>query len=284
MSNFTKRLGVLVAAMALSAVAACGSGGSTASSADDQIAAIKEAGTLRIGVASFKPDNFRGPDGEWTGSMVDLATDLANEWQVKPEFVSTTFENIVAGLQANQFDLALDLTKTDERAKVITFTDPIYVSVDNLVVPRDKFQTWEEASAEGRSICVAKGGANEAGLRSTNPKANIVALPDSDSCYLQLTSGRVDGVWNQWLNTSEYVRTNPQYGVLYPPTAANFASTNLGVSKNWSSSSVDTLNADIKKLMDAKGGWSGYTAPYQEGKPTDGAIGALPAYAADAAK
>ncbi|UNB52887.1 ABC transporter substrate-binding protein [Mycolicibacterium sp. YH-1] len=283
MSNFTKRLGALAAMVALSAVAACGSGGSNSSS-DDQIAAIKEAGTLRIGVASFKPDNFRGPDGEWTGSMVDLATDLANEWEVKPEFVSTTFENIVAGLQADQFDLALDLTKTDERAKVITFTDPIYVSVDNLVVARDKFQTWDEASAKGRSICVAKGGANEVGLRSTTPEATIVALPDSDSCYLQLTSGRVDGVWNQWLNTSEYVRANPQYGVLYPPTAANFASTNLGVSKKWSSSSVDALNADIKKLMDAKGGWSGYTEPYHEGKPTDGAIGNLPDYAVDATK
>ena len=62
--------------------------------------------------------------GEYSGFFADLCREFAEVLKVKPEFVDTTWDNIVAGLQAGKWDVSLALNRTPARAMAVQFSDP----------------------------------------------------------------------------------------------------------------------------------------------------------------
>src|SRR5258708_27121074 len=54
--------------------------------------------------------------GEWSGSAIDMARDIAKIWEAKLEYVESTYGNSVLDLQSNKVDLAFALNPTRRRA------------------------------------------------------------------------------------------------------------------------------------------------------------------------
>ena len=80
-----------------------------AAHADDLLDQVKQRGTLRIGLeGTFPPINSKAPSGELVGYDVDIAKAVAARLGVKPEFVTTEWSGIIAGLQANKFDVIVN--------------------------------------------------------------------------------------------------------------------------------------------------------------------------------
>ncbi|MGO7428811.1 transporter substrate-binding domain-containing protein, partial [Rhizobium ruizarguesonis] len=81
---------------------------------------VQKAGVLRCGAAVAPPYVMRDPaTGEYSGFFADLCKEFAEVLKVKPEFVDTTWDNIVAGLQAGKWDLSLALNRTPTRAMAV---------------------------------------------------------------------------------------------------------------------------------------------------------------------
>jgi polar amino acid transport system substrate-binding protein len=97
----------------------------TAQTAEGYWQGVQKSGTLRCGAAVAPPYVMRDPaSGEYSGFFADLCREFAEVLQVKPEFVDTTWDNIVAGLQAGKWDLSLALNRTPARAMAVQFSIP----------------------------------------------------------------------------------------------------------------------------------------------------------------
>jgi membrane-bound lytic murein transglycosylase MltF len=85
----------------------------------------RTAGVLRCGAAVAPPYIMRDPaTGEYSGFYADLCKEFADALKVKAEFVDTTWDNIVAGLQAGKWDMSLALNRTPARAMAVQFSIP----------------------------------------------------------------------------------------------------------------------------------------------------------------
>jgi len=83
---------------------------------------IKKAGVLRVGCADAPPTIIVKTAGTCTGADLVPLESLADDLGVKIKTVATTWQNIVAGLQADKYDVAADLDQTVERSLAISFT------------------------------------------------------------------------------------------------------------------------------------------------------------------
>jgi polar amino acid transport system substrate-binding protein len=116
---------VLSGAFAATLLTASGHPVWAAESWDDSptIKAIKEAGVLKAGAAIAAPTVFKdSQSGELEGIVIQIGKEAAKRLGVKFEVAETGWDTIIAGLQANKYDVALaGLFETDQRKKVVDF-------------------------------------------------------------------------------------------------------------------------------------------------------------------
>jgi polar amino acid transport system substrate-binding protein len=102
-------------------VVACAAGDSWARGMQE----VRNAGSLRVGIALFTPWATRTADGELIGFEVDVATQLAADMGVKLELLAYEFDRLIPALEAGEIDLiAAGLTITPERALHVNFSQP----------------------------------------------------------------------------------------------------------------------------------------------------------------
>lgn len=97
----------------------------TASASADVLDEILDRGTIRVGVAEFAPWTMKTPSGDLAGFEVDLASKLAKDIGVKPEFKVYDWEEIVSALQRGDIDIiAGGMAITPARALKVEFSRP----------------------------------------------------------------------------------------------------------------------------------------------------------------
>jgi polar amino acid transport system substrate-binding protein len=161
---------------------------------------VQSAGVLRCGAAIAPPHVMRDPKtGEYSGTFVDLCREFGEKvLQVKVEMVDTTWDSIVAGLQAKKWDISLALNRTPTRALAIAFTEPAWQYQISLVsatanpkVPAS-WKSLADFDKPGVTIAVMSGTAQEHSLSDQVKNATLMRLPDSDGTRLALSSHRAD--------------------------------------------------------------------------------------------
>ena len=107
--------------------------------ADDLLDQVKQRGTLRVGLeGTFPPFNSKAPSGELVGYDVDIAKAVASKLGVKPEFVTTEWSGIIAGLQAGKFDVIVNQVGiTDARKQSLDFSPAYTYSAAQLIQRKD---------------------------------------------------------------------------------------------------------------------------------------------------
>src|SRR5689334_14184958 len=101
--------------------------------------AMAQDRTVKIAVeGAYAPWNFTGAGGKLEGFEVDLANDLCNRMKVKCEIVAQDWDGMIPALNAKKFDAIMDaMTITDERKKVIAFSDRYADSPNGFLVAKD---------------------------------------------------------------------------------------------------------------------------------------------------
>jgi octopine/nopaline transport system substrate-binding protein len=95
--------------------------------------------TVKIAVeGAYAPWNFTGAGGKLEGFEIDLANDLCARMKVKCEIVAQDWDGMIPALNARKFDAIMDaMTITDERRKVIDFSDRYADSPNGFLVATD---------------------------------------------------------------------------------------------------------------------------------------------------
>jgi cystine transport system substrate-binding protein len=170
--------------------------------AADLLDTVKARGTLKVAMeGNYPPFNFKDPkSGELTGFEVDVAKLLAAKLGVKPEFTTTEWSGILAGLGAGKYDVILNQVGiTEARQKAFDFSQPYTLSSAQLIVRKDEkrsFPTLE--SLKGYKLGLGQGTNFEQKAKAV-PGIDVKTYPGSPEYLADLASGRIDAALNDRL-------------------------------------------------------------------------------------
>ncbi|MNZ76701.1 ABC transporter arginine-binding protein 1 precursor [compost metagenome] len=169
------------------------------------------ADKLRIGTeGAYPPFNQIDASGNVVGFDVEIAKALCVKMQAECEIVTSDWDGIIPALNAKKFDfIAASMSITDERKQAVDFTDPYYTNKLQFIAPKSVDFKTDEVSLEGKVI-----GAQRATIAGTWLEDNLgdvveVKLYDTqENAYLDLASGRVDGVLADKLVNWEWLKSD----------------------------------------------------------------------------
>ena len=221
LSRFTRRVLTCVAVTGLIAAGA-------PAHADDTSAwqSVKKAGVLRCGAAVAPPYVMRDPKtGDYSGFFSELCRSFGqNVLKVKVEFVDTTWDNIVAGLQSDKWDLSMALNQTPEREKAISFSAPatdynvsFVYNKNNPKVPKGA-HTIAEVDKPGVTVAVMSGTAQDKAISAVFKQAIIMRLPGNDETRLALMSKRADLLADANITNMLLTEAHPEWAATIQPT------------------------------------------------------------------
>ncbi|MFM0503496.1 ABC transporter substrate-binding protein [Paraburkholderia caffeinilytica] len=215
------------------------------------------AATLRFGTdPSYPPYEYKLPDGRLAGLDIDIGNAMCAAANVKCEWVESSFDGLIAALQARKFDaINASMAPTAARRAVMDFTQPVYAADIRLVAARGSRLAPDAASLAGKRVGVLQGSTQAAFVKSSWERRGVLVreYPDQDSIYADLVNGRLDATL--------VVGSQARLGFLTKPQGARFelagpriedpsilgASSVIGVRKG-DGKTLQTLDAALARI------------------------------------
>ncbi|BCQ29898.1 transporter substrate-binding domain-containing protein (plasmid) [Caballeronia sp. NK8] len=206
---------------------------------------------LRCGAAVAPPYVMRDPKtGDYSGFFSELCRNFGqNVLKVKVEFVDTTWDNIVAGLQSDKWDLSMALNQTPEREKAVSFSTPatdynvsFVYNKNNPKIPKGA-RSIADIDKPGVTVAVMSGAAQDKAITATLKQARIMRLPGNDETRLALMSKRADLLADANITNMLLTEAHPDWAATVqpsPPLAQQEVA--FGVRKETSAADLAVLN------------------------------------------
>lgn len=192
MSNqITRRsfIGAVSASAATIALAACGSGaaeGDAAPAEDGSYTLVKEGQLISVSDMECPPfSSYKEGTSDPEGFEIDMMAAVAEKLGLESVWLpKMDFDGIIPLIQqGGKADIGVaNFTITDERAKLIDFTDPYYVANIGFVCRGDATQTsTDDFNAAGIRIGAQGGTTGEAWAKENLPNAEIVTMAPANA-------------------------------------------------------------------------------------------------------
>lgn len=157
---------------------------------------IKARGKLIACVfGDYKPFGYYDADGKHVGLDLDIARMLAKALlgdENKVELVPVTSAERIPSLQAKKVDMIIaTMTITDERRKLVDFSDPYFLSGSLVLTPKSS-SIKSLADLRGKTIGVLHGTVQVGDMEELAPTAERVGFDTSDEAVAALKSGQTD--------------------------------------------------------------------------------------------
>ncbi len=155
--------------------------------------AVHAQGALRVGTdATFPPFEYT-ENGKRVGFDVELIEAIAKVMNRPVEWTEIDFKGLIPGLLAKRFDVAASATYiTDERRKVVDFTDPYYPG--GLVIMTKKGDTAIKSvdDLKGKKVTVQVGTKSVGYLKDNYPAVERVEVEKNQEMFQLVEVGRAD--------------------------------------------------------------------------------------------
>lgn len=217
---------------------------------------VQSAGVLRCGAAVAPPYVMRDPaTGEYSGFYADLCREFAAVLEVEPEFVDTTWDNIVAGLQAGRWDMSLALNRTPVRAMAVQFSIPAMEYQISLAYneanPKIAANPVSVADVDqaGVTIAVMSGTAQDKAITAAVKNATLLRLPSNDETRLALMSRRADILVDASDTNLLFTQQNQDMVALNPTPALAKQGVAFGLPHSLSASDVAVVDIFLEEKV-----------------------------------
>lgn len=162
--------------------------------AESTIEQVLRRGVLKVGFSTFVPWAMQDKSGKFVGFEVDVATRLAADLGVQPEFVPTKWSGIIPALLTGKFDVIVGgmSVKTDRNLKV-NFTIPYDFATMNLLASRKlagDFKSIEDFNRPEVVIVARTGSTAANAAKRVLPKATIRLFEDEGPGVQEVLMGR----------------------------------------------------------------------------------------------
>lgn len=219
----------------------CGASSNKASdnNSTDLLETIQEKGKLVVGMsADYAPYEFHYIDENGKdvigGFDVDIANEIADAIGVELVIQEMDFDALVSALPAGKVDVVISgMNPTEERAKVVDFSDIYYNSQHGILVRTedvDKYKTF--ADLEGAKVGAQLGSTQEQIAKAEIPNADLQLLANVNNLILELKSGKVDAIVMEKPVAEMAVKNNSDLAVGEPTYEEKTDGNAVGVAKN----------------------------------------------------
>ncbi|MGH4122604.1 MAG: amino acid ABC transporter substrate-binding protein [Clostridium sp.] len=245
-----KKLSILISTLLIASVGlvGCGTSSNKNTESKDLLSKIKSEGKIRIGTeGTYAPYTFHDKTGKLTGFDVEIAEEVSKRIGVKPEFVETKWDGMVAGLAAKRFDMVVNQVgiKPDRQLKY-DFSNPYIVSKAVLIV--------SSADNTIKKFADLKGKKSAQSLTS-----NLAKIAEENGALLQpvdsfnqsidlLVSKRVDATVNDSLSYLDIKKQKPELAIKVVDEEGNAQPSAIMFNKG----NKELVDATNKALADMK--------------------------------
>lgn len=218
------------------------------SSSDIQTASwinkLKAAGELRVGCADSPPTIVVSSSGSCSGPDLLPLQDFASGIGVKMVTVATTWNDIVAGLQAGRYDVAADLDQTVTRGLSIQFTAPSWTYPGVFVVPRSSgLKTVAQVDAGSKPVATSQGTALDFALQEA--KVHELRVDTYNDASAAVKAGRASAVFADLPTAEGLVQADKSYAIIVPSPAIFVHNVAYGVPSGIDPRSLQILNIAV---------------------------------------
>jgi polar amino acid transport system substrate-binding protein len=213
---------------------------------------IQQRGELRVGYATADPHSFKdSTSGQWKGIAVEIMEEWAQELGVKHVAVDTSWDAMIAGLQAGKYDVAAALNRRPARALAVTFSIPYMNVAGTFAVHRDKIKAraWEELDRKGVKVAVMMGTAEDKALSRVARNMEIVRLPDQNEARIAVQSGRVTSFFDDVSGNAKFAQANKQFRLIIPSPLINLEGTAFAIRKGYVYDDLQALDIMVENYV-----------------------------------
>jgi ABC-type amino acid transport substrate-binding protein len=219
-----------------------------------RIEAIKKSGKLTVGTANTRPFEYHDEkSNKLVGFDVDVAEKIAAAMGVTIDWKEMQFAGLVPALQAGQVDMVIAaMYITDARKEVVDFAEP-YVATGLVMVTRkddDSVKTLKDLAKKTVGVKLGSTGAKAAEkLKAEGTDLTVKTYNETLDSLQDLIYKRADVVFNDKMNTLEFIKTHPEVKIVGDP----FDPASLGIAvKKGDADLLAQINTVVKD-MKAKG-------------------------------
>ena len=170
---------------------------------------------LRVGTdATFPPMEFV-ENNQRTGFDIELTEAIGKVLNKRIEWVDIDFKGLIPGLVSKRFDVAMSaIYITDERKKVVDFTDSYYAGGLVAMVKDGNTAIKTLADLNGKKVTVQVGTKSVGYLGTNYPKVQLVDVEKNQEMFNLVDIGRADAAVTGKPAAFQYVRTRGGLHVL----------------------------------------------------------------------
>ncbi|MDP9931504.1 cyclohexadienyl dehydratase [Variovorax paradoxus] len=196
-STFSVGLTLIAAAAVLSGCAMAPATPAAPAAGSSHLDTVQKAAALRICTpGDYKPFSFQKADGSFEGIDVDLMTGFSASLGAKPEWVKTTWANLLPDLAAGKCDMAVGgVSVTTDRQKRAFFSAPYMVN-GKAPIARcadvAKYRTVADIDKPSTRVIFNPGGSNERFARANFKQAKLTMHGENVTIFDEILANRAD--------------------------------------------------------------------------------------------
>ena len=203
------------------------------------------AGKLTMSTnAAFPPYEMTTDTGDFEGIDIEVAGAIAKKLGLELQVDDMDFDAALLAAQNGKSDMVMaGVTVTDERLKVMDFSDTYAEGIQSIIVPEDS----DIASADdlaGKIIGTQRGTTGYIYCTDDFGEDAVVAYDSGLTAVQALNNGQVDAVVIDNAPAKEYVAANPGLKVL----ETSYAEEDYAIGMAKGSSLEDAVNAALEEL------------------------------------
>ncbi|WP_417348113.1 ABC transporter substrate-binding protein [Gemmiger sp.] len=205
------------------------------------------AGKLTMSTnAAFPPYEMTTDSGDFEGIDVEVAGAIAGKLGLELQVDDMDFDAALLAAQNGKSDIVMaGVTVTDERQKVMDFSDTYAEGIQSIIVPEDS----DIASADdltGKAIGTQRGTTGYIYCTDDFGEDNVIAYDDGLTAVQALNNGQVDAVVIDNAPAKSFVEANPGLKIL--DTAYAQEDYAIGVAKG-NTALLDAINSALEELQ-----------------------------------
>ena len=215
----------------------------------DEAAALTtvNAGKLTMSTnAAFPPYEMTTDSGDFEGIDIDVAAAIAEKLGLELQVDDMDFDAALLAAQSGKSDMVMaGVTVTDERQKVMDFSDTYAEGIQSIIVPEDS----DIASADdlaGKIIGTQRGTTGYIYCTDDFGDENVMAYDNGLTAVQALNNGQVDAVVIDNAPAKEFVAANPGLKIL--DTAYAQEDYAIGVAKG-NTELLNAINGALEELQ-----------------------------------
>ena len=181
--------------------------------AGENLDAIKSSGVLKIGTeGTYAPFTYHDGDGKLVGFDVEIGQAVADKLGVKAEFLEGKWDGLIAGLDANRYDVVINQVGiTDARKQKYDFSEPYIASKAVLIVRADDDSIKGFEDLKGKKS--AQSLTSNFGKLAQESGAELVGTDGFDQSIQLVLTGRADATINDSLSFLDFKKQKPDANV-----------------------------------------------------------------------